>query len=201
MNRKIFIIGMLSIVVVAVLASQRSLRSKSSPNKRRNETLSPFNQATNLEKHSGIQNTEKAPSQPQEVSFSRLKVPVAEKQARGQAKEEDAIPAQERVFVDSESWHAFWAKYDAGQAPQVDFKSRHVAAVFLSTKPSPGYGVEINRITYDPREKRTVIHVIELLPNPDRVYGGIIVYPADVVIFDTRLGEVQFSHIKKVSDE
>jgi hypothetical protein len=111
----------------------------------------------------------------------------------------DAIQAHERVFTDSESWRAFWSPY--GEVPKVDFKTRHVAAVFLGVKPNPGYGVEINKITYNPRKKLTVIHVVELLPDPQMGYFAVIVYPADIVVFPAKPGKVHFKRIQRVRTE
>ena len=147
-----------------------------------------------------LENGETSP-QAQKILFSHLKVEEVERQARGDVKEEDAIQAQERVFTDSESWRAFWSPYDASEVPKVNFKMHHVAAVFLGAKPNPGYGVEINEITYNPRKNLTVIHVVELLPDPEMSYLAVIVYPADIVVFPAKTGKVQFARTRRMRTE
>lgn len=139
-----------------------------------------------------------SPTQLRELAFSRLRVEEAERQAKGDVKEEDVIQAQERVFRDAESWRAFWSPYKDRRVPDVDFKMRHVAAVFLGAKPNPGYGVEISKIVYAPREKLTVVNVVELLPDPEMTYLGVNVYPSDIVAFPAQPGEVVFKRTRRV---
>lgn len=163
-------------------------------------TVSPVSQLQ-AEQPLGNMEVKNTSSELQDIPFIRLRVEEAERQAGGDVREEDAIPAQERVFTDLECWHSFWAKYDLDKVPKVDFRTRLVAAVFLGAKPSPGYGVEISKITYDPQKKRTIIHIVELLPDPELAYAGVIVYPADIVIFPAKSGKVQFARTKKLRTE
>lgn len=155
-----------------------------------------FYQTPNLEGTSIVLEHGETSPQAQKIPFTHLKVEEVERQAKGDMKEEDAIQAQERVFTDPESWRAFWSPY--GEVPRVDFEMHHVAAVFLGAKPNPGYGVEINKIIYNPRKKLTVIHVVELLPAPEMGYGAVVVYPADIVVFPAKPGKVQFARTRRV---
>lgn len=160
-----------------------------------------FYPTSSLEESSvSLENGEISP-QAQEILFSHLKVKEVERRAKGNVKEEDAIQAQERVFTDSESWRAFWSPYGDGEVPRVDFKTRHVAAVFLGAKPNPGYGVEISKIIYNPRKKLTVIRAVELLPDPEMSYLAVLVYPADIVVFPAKPGKVHFKRIQRVRTE
>jgi hypothetical protein len=133
----------------------------------------------------------------QEVNFRRLKIEEVQRQTDGNVKEEDAIPAQERVFTDLNSWRAFWSRYGKGKIPEIDFKTSYVAAVFLGPRPNPGYGVKINKISYDARKKLTLIHVKESLPKPAMSYIDVVVYPADIVAFPAMAGRVQFVQTKR----
>lgn len=136
--------------------------------------------------------------QAQELSRRRLAVGEAERQSRGEAKEDEAIQAQERVFNDAESWRDFWSSYGDVKVPEVDFASSRVAAVFLGARPSPGYGVEISKIIYHPGKRLTVIHVVELLPDPQMSYLALLVYPADIVVFPAKPGQVRFARKRRV---
>lgn len=138
--------------------------------------------------------------QSQEVNFRRLKIEELQRQIDGNIEEKDAIPAQERVFTDLNSWRAFWSQYSKGNIPEVDFKTSSVAAVFLGPKPNPGYGVKINRISYNSRTRLTVIHVIELLPNPKMGYAAVVVHPAEIVVFPALPGKLQFVRTRKISE-
>ena len=170
----------------------------------RNEPVdgsSPVYQTPNSNRFSATSENGALSSQVQDITFSRLKVEAAEKQAKGSIKEELAIKARERVFTNSESWHAFWSPHVDGKVPQVDFNVNQVAAVFLGAKPNPGYGVEISKISYDPRKKLTVIHVVELLPDPEMSYLAVIVYPSDIVVFPAQPGKVHFERTQRVRAE
>jgi hypothetical protein len=160
-----------------------------------------FSQRQNLRGHSMVLENGETSLQAQKISFSHLKVEEVERQAKGEVKEEDAIQAQERIFADSESWRAFWSSYGVSEVPKVNFKIHHVAAVFLGAKPNSGYGVEINRITYTPRKNLTVIHVVELLPDPQMAYLAVIVYPSDIVLFPAKPGKAQFARTRRIRTE
>lgn len=136
------------------------------------------------------------PTRDEELAFSRLRIEEVERQARGTVKGEDAIPAQERVFVDAQSWRAFWSRYDGEQLPEVDFEKYRVAAVFLGAS-GPGHDIQVRKVTFDARERLTTVHVVELLPDPQKIYATVIVYPADVVVFPARPGAVAFVRTKK----
>lgn len=130
------------------------------------------------------------------IPFERLEIEEVERQKKGNVKTKDAIPAQEKVFADSESWDEFWAKY-GGREPEVDFSTNLVAGVFIGAA-SPGHGVEITRITYDPNKQLTTIHVIDWQLNPHIVYPTVVVYPADVVRFPKQPGKWKFVRTAKI---
>jgi hypothetical protein len=200
LKRNNFICGILGATVVAAsLFAMQSSPGRKSPGRKVSGGASPTpNQTLDTEVPSDTSKEGASPTQLRELVFSRLRVEEAERQAKGNAKEEDVIQAQERVFRDAESWRAFWSPYKDRQVPEVDFKKRYVAAVFLGAKPSPGYGVEISKIVYDPREKLTVVNVVELLPDPEMAYLGVNVYPSDIVAFPAQPGEVVFKRTRRI---
>jgi hypothetical protein len=203
MKRINVIAGILSATVLAAsLFAMQRLPGRKLPE--RNDSIDPLPTPLQTPASEEVSNTSKdeaSPAQRRELLFSRLKVEEAERQAKGDAKEEDAIRAQERVFTDAESWRAFWSPYKTGKVPEVDFKTQHVAAVFLGPKPNPGFGVEIRKITHDPLKRLTVIHVLELLPDPRKMYAGLVVYPADIVVFPATPGQVRFEMARRVRGE
>jgi hypothetical protein len=200
MDRRTIIIGALSIAVLptTLFATQCSPSNRLLQRKGRSEPSPLLEQRHGSANPARESEMEQASLQSQAVPLTHLKIDEAERQTQGSVKEEDAIPAQERVFCDSESWHAFWAKYSKDEPPEVDFKTHQVAAVFLGAKPNSGYGVEIDRVTYDPKKKQTVIHVIELLPDPKMGYAAVIVYPSDLVVFPAHPGNVRFARDQKI---
>lgn len=198
MKRLIFTAGILSAVLLigSPLAMQRfAVRKSLQRNKPGNES-SGFDRTPDTRGSSVASENGEISRQVQELSFSHLRVKELERQAKGEVKEEDAVQAQERIFTDPESWRAFWSRY--GEAPRVDFKMQHVAAVFSGAMPSPGYGIEIRKITYEPHKKLIVIHVVEFLPDPETGYADVIVYPSHVVVFPAKSGKVQFARTQRV---
>jgi len=129
-----------------------------------------------------------------EIAFERLRITEVENQNRGTVRQEDAIPAQQRVFTDADCWRAFWKKHGI-KAPDVDFRTNWAAAVFLGPKPDPGYGVQISSIAYDEVKGRVIMRVTELQPDPDMGYAAVVVYPGDVVVFRK---SVEFEMERKV---
>jgi Carboxypeptidase regulatory-like domain len=93
------------------------------------------------------------------------------------------------VFTDSESWQAFWAKYNI-KAPSVDFQKHQVAAIFLGTLSNLG-SVKISRITYNYRRKKAVIHVESNVCSGDPC-STVISGPAEIVVFPLKPGTTEF---------
>ena len=133
-----------------------------------------------------------------EIPFRRLVIKEVEAQQKGAVSHIPITEEQERVFSTETLWRAFWEKYRVSELPSVDFASNSVAAVFLGIRPSPGYSVEIRKITRDSSSGKITIHIIEWLPDPKMGYAGVNVYPADLVIFPVQHGEVEFVRSKKV---
>jgi hypothetical protein len=125
-----------------------------------------------------------------ELVIERLDIPELKLQQLGTVQLEQAIPQQEQVFTDERPWTEFWARYGIKNHPTIDFNHRRAAGIFLGTR-SAGWAVAIERVSYDPARALTTIHVVELQPDPDKVYPAVLIFPADVVAFETKPGRIE----------
>ena len=92
-------------------------------------------------------------------------------------------------------WSALWRKHAGDTAlPKVDFASRTVVAVFLGTKPSGGYVVEI---TGTRQEKGvTIVEYREKRPRRDQVAAQVITSPAHIAVIPKVGGEIRFEKVE-----
>lgn len=103
----------------------------------------------------------------------------------------ESIGVQRKIFRSAGEWEAFWKKHRA-KAPPVNFKRYRALAIFLGFKPSSGYAVRVEQVTFDRTKGSTIIHVREYVPDPNRNYADVATYPADVIKFPSRPGTPQF---------
>jgi hypothetical protein len=93
-------------------------------------------------------------------------------------------------------WASLWREHaGAAAAPAVDFASRTVVAVFLGSRPSAGYAVEI---TGTRREGAAlVVEWRERQPPPDQVTAQVITSPAHIVSIPKFAGEIRFEKVER----
>ena len=93
-------------------------------------------------------------------------------------------------------WAALWRKHAGDTAlPKVDFASRTVVAVFMGTKMSGGYGVEI---TGTRQEKgATIVEYRERRPERGQVSAQVITSPAHIAVIPKVTGELRFEKVDR----
>ena len=98
---------------------------------------------------------------------------------------------REVVVRSSAEWEALWKAHAGPQpAPAVDFSTSVVAAVFLGTRPTAGYGVEIRGTR---READTlVVEYVERAPGADTIVAQVLTSPFHVVKLPPFSGPVRF---------
>jgi hypothetical protein len=87
-------------------------------------------------------------------------------------------------------WTALWAGQAKSQPPAVDFASRTVVAVFLGSRPSAGFEVEITGT----REKGGVLTVLwqERGPGAGDVTAQVLTSPFHIASIPKFAGEIRF---------
>jgi len=92
--------------------------------------------------------------------------------------------------TDSE-WAALWTSH-AGESsrPAVDFSTGMVAAVFLGTRPTSGFAVEV--LGAHTEDGTLVIEYVERRPGRGGLVGQVLTSPFQIVRLPRHEGEVRF---------
>lgn len=108
------------------------------------------------------------------------------------SQEEEALQVVARTPAE---WTALWRKH-AGEAPapKVDFAKHSVVAVFLGTRSSSGYSVEITRT----RETGGILTVEwqERRPDPGQISAQILTSPVHIATIPKHTGEIRFKKVE-----
>ena len=93
-------------------------------------------------------------------------------------------------------WTTLWREHAGGTAaPQVDFGSRTVVAVFLGTRSSAGYFVEITGTRHD--KGALVVEWRERRPERGQVSAQVITSPAHIATIPKFAGEIRFEKVER----
>ena len=104
-------------------------------------------------------------------------------------------PGQKVVRSDAE-WSALWKVHGgAGQPPAVDFGREMVVAVFLGTRPTSGYSVEIVRAVGNAAV--LIVDYVETSPARGTVSAQVLTAPYHLAAIPKHDGEVRFRRVEK----
>jgi hypothetical protein len=93
--------------------------------------------------------------------------------------------------LDRDAWSAIWRQHAAERAqPEVDFSREMVVGVFLGTRPTAGFGVEILR--YREMGNDVVVVYREAAPPRDAITAQMLTSPFHIVAIPKRTGQVTF---------
>lgn len=122
-----------------------------------------------------------AAAQPQTIPFATV--------ARGH---HGGIEESREAVVRTESeWKALWKENAADQPePSVDFAKSIVAGVFLGTRSTGGYAVEITAVERQGAD--VVVRYRETKPDPSMMVTQVLSSPFHIVSFEKTTGEVKF---------
>ena len=91
-------------------------------------------------------------------------------------------------------WTTLWREHAGGTAvPRVDFGARMVVAVFLGTRSSAGYLVQITGTRQD--KGALVVQWRERRPEQDQISAQVITSPAHIATIPTFAGEIRFEKV------
>jgi hypothetical protein len=93
-------------------------------------------------------------------------------------------------------WSALWRQHAGDTAlPKVDLASRTVVAVFLGTRSSAGYAVEITGTRQD--NGALIVEWRERRPEPGTVSAQVITSPAHIAAIPKFAGEIRFEKVER----
>ena len=93
-------------------------------------------------------------------------------------------------------WTALWKSHAFDKAlPRVDFSKRRVVAVFLGSRPSAGYNVEI--IGTKSEGNGVVVEWSEVRPKPGLLLAQVLTSPAAIASIPKSGGDVTFRKVTR----
>jgi len=93
-------------------------------------------------------------------------------------------------------WTALWRQHAGDTAlPKVDLGSRTVVAVFLGTRMSAGYAVEITGTRQD--KGALIVQWRERRPEPGMVTAQVLTSPAHIATIPKFAGEIRFEKAER----
>jgi hypothetical protein len=106
------------------------------------------------------------------------------------------VDAPRQVTVrDRDAWASLWRAHAPGRpAPAVDFSREMVVGVFMGTRPTAGFAVDI--VGYRDSGNDVVVLYRETAPSRDTIAAQVIVAPYDLVVIPRRTGTVSFQKLK-----
>jgi hypothetical protein len=108
-----------------------------------------------------------------------------------------AIETPRQVTVRSAAeWSALWKENGAAEpAPAVDFSREMVVGVFLGSRLTAGYGVEIVRAVGP--AGALIVEYVESAPAPGAITAQVLTAPYHLVAIPRRDGAVSFKKVDK----
>lgn len=108
-----------------------------------------------------------------------------------------AIDEPRQVTVRSAAeWSALWKEHGAtAPLPAVDFSREAVVGVFMGSRPSAGYAVEVIRAVGN--SGSLVIEYVETTPSRDAITAQILTAPYHLAAIPRHDGEVSFRKVEK----
>jgi hypothetical protein len=103
---------------------------------------------------------------------------------------------RQAVARSDKEWSALWQQHaGAKPLPKVDFTKRTVVAVFLGSRPSAGYRVEISRTRQE--GKSLIVEWREVPPPRDTMAAQVLTSPAHLASIPRFDGEIRFEKAAK----
>jgi hypothetical protein len=91
-------------------------------------------------------------------------------------------------------WQALWKEHEPeAKIPVVDFTSKMVVGIFLGSKPSAGYEVEI--VNVRTQEKDLIVEYVQKQPGRGTLAAQILTAPFHLVAVPKHAGPVRFIHV------
>ena len=100
------------------------------------------------------------------------------------------MDARQAVVQNDNEWRALWGQHarDASAPPAVDFARFTVVGLFVGSRSSAGYSVEITSAA--PRNGETILEYVERQPAPDAITAQVITAPFHIVRIPKTTGRV-----------
>jgi hypothetical protein len=101
---------------------------------------------------------------------------------------------REVVVRSTEEWRALWKQHSPQDAPRVDFNGAIVVGVFLGSRPTAGYRVQIEAVRLE--GAKAVVEYRERRPDPGDIVAQILTAPFDLVRVTGTPADVEFRRLQ-----
>jgi hypothetical protein len=102
--------------------------------------------------------------------------------------------AEQVIARNDTEWKALWQRHAPGRnAPTIDFTKQMAVAIFLGSRPSGGYRVEITGVRTE--GNTLVVQWSEAGPGPGQMAAQVMTSPAHIVTVPRHTGEVRFEKV------
>lgn len=100
---------------------------------------------------------------------------------------------REVVVRTADEWRALWKAHGDARQPTVDFSRSAVIGVFLGTRMTAGYEVDI--VSVRAQGAATVVEYRERRPDPDAILAQGLTAPFHLVSIPRRDGAIEFTKV------
>ena len=91
-------------------------------------------------------------------------------------------------------WESLWRAHGSNKpAPKVDFSTESVVAIFLGSRPTPGYSAHFIRAGL--KEKVLTLEWVERRPEDDAIRAQVMTSPALFAVIPKFDGEIKFQKV------
>ncbi|MGE0448006.1 MAG: protease complex subunit PrcB family protein [Vicinamibacterales bacterium] len=101
---------------------------------------------------------------------------------------------REEVVRTPETWTTIWHEHSLADPPAIDFQREQVAAIFLGTRMSAGYSVEIVGVSR--AGDGAVLRYRERRPPPDAVAAQVLTFPYCIVAVPASAGALRIERVE-----
>ena len=103
---------------------------------------------------------------------------------------------RQAVVRTATEWQALWKQHASeGTPPSVDFNQSTVVAVFLGSRPTTGFAVEITAAKTE--GTRTMVEYLERQPPRDAIVAEVLTSPFHIVRLPRTAGAVEFRRLSR----
>jgi hypothetical protein len=92
-------------------------------------------------------------------------------------------------------WRTLWKEHTTEPPPDVDFSRHIVLGVFLGTRPTAGFSVQITSVTA--KGSSAVVEVVEGKPRPGVMTAQVITSPFHLVTVPRQFENIEFKKVEK----
>jgi len=100
---------------------------------------------------------------------------------------------REVVIRSTAEWQTLWREHSFSAPPIVDFSDSTVVGVFLGTRPTAGYRVDV--VTIKVEGDSTVVEYSERGPAPGVLLAQVLTSPFHLVRYPRKLGAIRFRKV------